>query len=60
MQAKAGASIGTMSSMGAQRGIVLRQSMRGSPLVSGNRSMRISGRTHAINIRAEKVRGIGQ
>lgn len=63
MQAKTGpvmagrhSSLGSMS-MGGQRGAVLRQAFRGTPLVGNNRAIRIGGvRTHAINIRAEKVR----
>lgn len=63
MQAKTGSvmagrqsSLGSMS-MGGQRGMVLRQAFRGTPLVGNNRAIRIGGvRTHAINIRAEKVR----
>lgn len=62
MQAKTGSamsgrhSLGSMS-MGGQRGVVLRQAFRGTSLVGNNRAIRIGGvRTHAINIRAEKVR----
>lgn len=66
MQAKSGAMAGRHSSlgslaMGGQRSAVLRQAFRGTPLVGSNRAMRIgSVRTHAIDIRAEKVRASSQ
>ena len=59
MQAKtcamAGRQTGSMSA-GGQRS-VLRQAFRGTPVVGNSRAMRVGGvRTHAIDIRAEKVR----
>ena len=55
MQVKAGTGTGSMR-LGAQR-----QALRGSPLISNNRAMRISGvRTHSMNIRAEKVRFVDE